>query len=119
MGRYYNGDINGKFWLAVQPSNTADRFGVTHNEPSYITYYFSEDDLQGVEDEIKRIEESLGDKLQIITNFFSTSRSYKDDNLYDLGVTSNDVKDFADRLLGLQIKNCIIENGECTFDAEL
>ena len=28
MGRYYNGDIEGKFWVAVQPSNAADQFGV-------------------------------------------------------------------------------------------
>ena len=27
MGRYYSGDIEGKFWFAVQSSNAADRFG--------------------------------------------------------------------------------------------
>ena len=27
MGRYYNGDIEGKFWFAVQSSNDADFFG--------------------------------------------------------------------------------------------
>ena len=31
MGRYYNGDINGKFWFAVQNSNCADRFGLFKN----------------------------------------------------------------------------------------
>jgi len=28
MGRYYNGDIEGKFWFAVQSSDDADFFGV-------------------------------------------------------------------------------------------
>jgi hypothetical protein len=27
MGRYYHGDIEGKFWFAVQSSNDADFFG--------------------------------------------------------------------------------------------
>ena len=27
MGRYYNGDIEGKFWFAVQSSDDADFFG--------------------------------------------------------------------------------------------
>ena len=29
MGRYYSGDIEGKFAFAVQSSNDADFFGVT------------------------------------------------------------------------------------------
>ena len=28
MGRYYNGDIEGKFWFGVQSSDDADFFGV-------------------------------------------------------------------------------------------
>ena len=43
MGRYYNGDIDGKFWFAVQSSDDADFFGV-QGESSYLSYYFSEDD---------------------------------------------------------------------------
>jgi hypothetical protein len=27
MGRYYNGDVNGKFMFAVQDSNAHERFG--------------------------------------------------------------------------------------------
>lgn len=40
MGRYYSGDIEGKFWFAVQSSNAADRFGVSGNEPNFIQYHF-------------------------------------------------------------------------------
>ena len=41
MGRYYNGDIDGKFWFAVQSSNDADFFGV-EGTPRFLDYYFDE-----------------------------------------------------------------------------
>lgn len=119
MGRYYNGDIEGKFWFALQSSTSPSRFGVDYSEPSYITYCYQEEDLKGVEDEIKNIEESLGDKLKIITDFFSKTSAYNDDSLLHLGVSNKYLEDFADRLLGLQIRDCIIENGDCNFDAEI
>ena len=37
MGRQYKGDINGKFWFAIQDSDTADRFGV-HGLNLHILY---------------------------------------------------------------------------------
>ena len=43
MGRYYTGDIEGKFWFGVQDSTDADYFGV-QGEPRFYLYYFSEDD---------------------------------------------------------------------------
>ena len=45
MGRYYSGDIEGKFWFTVQSSNAADRFGSIGYEPSYLEYYFDEDNF--------------------------------------------------------------------------
>ena len=63
MGRYYNGDINGKFWFAVQNSNDANHFGVRgiyflqsdgkklYEEAEYydgLEYYFGEEHLSGV-----------------------------------------------------------------------
>lgn len=36
MGRYYNGQISGKFWFGVQASNDANNFGVEGtDEPNY------------------------------------------------------------------------------------
>ena len=32
MGRYYSGDIEGKFWFAVQDSDDAEFFGGTNVE---------------------------------------------------------------------------------------
>ena len=41
MGRYYNGDIEGKFWFAVQSSDDADFFG-QQGEARFLNYYFDE-----------------------------------------------------------------------------
>ena len=43
MGRYYNGDIEGKFWFGVQDSDDASFFGGEKVEPNYIEYYFEKD----------------------------------------------------------------------------
>ena len=119
MGRYFTGMIEGKFWFGLQSSIAADRFGVTYNEPSYVEYYYTQDDLQGVEDEIKVIEESLGDKLQVIEKFFEEHNGYNDKDIIDLGVSMNELKEYADLGLGIKIRDCIKEEGYCTFDAEL
>jgi hypothetical protein len=118
MGRYYNGDIDGKFWFALQGSDAADRFGVTGEQPNIITYYFGEEDLEGVELEIKNIEESLGDKLQLIDKFFEERNGYNDKMLEEAGITQDELRDYADLGLGKQIRDCIIENGQCSFEAE-
>jgi len=48
MGRYYDGDITGKFWFALQDSNAADQFGVTGYQPDTLEYSFCKDDLKAV-----------------------------------------------------------------------
>ena len=118
MGRYYNGDIEGKFWFALQSSDAADRFGVV-GEPNYISYYFDKDNLDDVEEEIKNIEESLGDKLEIIENFFKERNGYSDNELEKEGFTKDNLSDYADLNLGKQIRDCIKETGQCSFEAEL
>jgi hypothetical protein len=119
MGRYYNGDIEGKFWFSLQSSIAADRFGVSHNEPSYVEYCYSKDDLEGVEKELKRIEEKLGGKLQTLTDFFNKVDGYQDKDLDAIGISREDLSEYADYNLGIKIKDCIKENGQCQFEAEL
>lgn len=119
MGRYYNGSIEGKFWFAVQPSDAASRFGGEMFEPQYISYSFDESHLEGVEEELKNIEEKLGDKLQRLDEFFESGSGYRDEQLKDIGINNEDLSDYADYGLGVQIRDCIIENGYCNFDAEL
>lgn len=119
MGRYYSGDINGKFWFGVQSSNAADRFGVTGHEPSYIMYYFDEDGKQGVEDELKVIEQKLGDQLQKIDEFFKANNGWNSEMLKDAGLNEDLLSDYADYELGKEILECINNQGYCEFEAEL
>lgn len=119
MGRYYSGDIEGKFWFGVQSSTAADRFGVHHETPSYVEYFYCEDDLLEVEAEIARIIEGLGDKLQAIEDYFNSTNGYTDKQLEDAGITGTALSEYADLKLGESIRDCIIANGECKFNAEL
>lgn len=119
MGRYYSGDISGKFWFALQSSTAASRFGVDYTEPNFVNYYFDEEHLDDVQEELKRIEDKLGDKLQIIDKFFQDNNGYDDKMLEDAGISRAELSDYADYGLGKQIEKCIIDFGSCSFEAEL
>ena len=123
MGRDYFGDIDGRFWFAVQDSDAADRFGVTGVEPSGLYYYFGEGELGGVEAELKVIEEQLGIYKTKLCEFFNSNQSYTDEDLvkyldlpYDK--VKNLLKEYADYVLGIRIKERILESGYCEFTAE-
>ena len=118
MGRFYNGDINGKFWFGMQDSNCADRFGVYGETPNFLNYYFCEEDLAGVELEIAEIEKELGDKYKKINDFFNSVDGYNDVMLEKAGIKRSDVEEYADLELGRKIRDCIKENGSCDFEAE-
>jgi len=118
MGRYYSGDIEGKFWFAVQSSNCADRFGSIGNEPSYIEYYFDTEHLSGVKEEIQNIEENLGDKKELLDKFFEENNGYNSSMLLEIGITQHDLEEYADLLMGYKIRDCIEDTGACSFTAE-
>jgi hypothetical protein len=115
MGRYYNGDINGKFWFGIQKSDSASRFGGIE----YLEYSFDEDDLDGVKKEIKLIKKSLGENLKKLEQFFEREGTYMETDLEDMGITKPMLSDYADLLLGIKIRDCIKENSKCNFTAEL
>ena len=120
MGRYYHGDIEGKFWFAIQSSMAAERFGGNHIEPDYVTFDFQTEDLDDINAEIKKIEDDLGDSKQKIDDFFNANNgSYSDKSLEDAGITAGQLRDYADLKLGIKIRDCVVSQGSCTFDAEL
>ena len=124
MGRYYNGDINGKFWFGVQSSDCANRFGVVGSQPETLYYYFNESDLQSVQDELKEIEQSMGDYLKQLKDFFTKNYAYNDIELAkELGISKARLKkilsEYADYELGKEIEKSIITNGQCEFYAEI
>lgn len=125
MGRYYNGDIEGKFWFGIQSSTAADRFGTT-GEMTHVSYYFASEDLPQIQEELTRIVKNLGgeDKLKAISDFFEEHNGYNDEMLKEhFGWNEAQIRfylgEYADYLLGVQIKECLETNGECSFDAEL
>lgn len=119
MGRYYNGDIDGKFWFGLQSSMAAQRFGGNYTEPQYVDFYFEEDDLDDINAEIKKIEDDLSDLKQKIDEFFKTNNGYNDKMLEEAGITNKHLEDYADLDLGIKIRDCVTKTGQCNFSAEL
>ena len=130
MGRYYHGDIDGKFWVAVQSSTDADFFGV-EGAVTHVHYYFTKEHLDKVKKGIEDCENCLGEYKKHLDNFFKNRDYYSDEKLADYlnknannGThTKNGVKFYLEwyaRLdLGKAILVCMEENGECSFEAEL
>jgi hypothetical protein len=119
MGRYYTGDIEGKFWVAVQSSDDADYFKCA----SFLAYDFNEDDIPTIEEDIKNCLAGLGKNKAKLDAFFETHEGYNDDMLVEAGFRKNKVKDllksYARLELGTKILNCVKERGSCFFNAEL
>ena len=129
MGRYYHGDIEGKFMFGIQSSSDADFFGV-EGQASYLNYYYSKEDLPKVEEGVKECEGVLGEYLKHIDQFFKEKDSYNNEQLSKYlteklgkGVTENNVafnlEWYARLELGREIRDCIKENDQCYFEAEL
>jgi len=128
MGRYYTGDIEGKFAFGVQSSNAADRFGVIGQTPNFIEYYYNEDDLEKLQEELKNIEDAFGEHKTALKTYFDLYKTQDDaplsfDSYIQEGslpeLTDNQLSEYYDYVLGRKILDCIKETGSCTFDAEL
>lgn len=133
MGRYYNGDIDGKFWFGVQSSTDADFFGVKGQEPNYIEYYFGgdEEDIMKVKDGITQCEKELGNREEQWEQFCKDEDGYNDtilkkywkekynEELSDKPETDLKLEWIARVRLGRKILKCLEETGECNFTAEL
>lgn len=123
MWRYYSWDIEGKFWFAVQSSDDADFFWVIWTPPSIIEYYYSQDDLDGVQKGLKECEKELWQYKKMLDKFFEAHNGYNDEMIVnEFWISKEKVKDilvwYARYELWKKIELCIIENGECTFEAE-
>jgi hypothetical protein len=119
MGRYYNGDIEGKFWFGVQPSNDADFFGVEGTEPNYLEYYYTSDDIEGIEKGIATCLKTLGDNKEKFDEFFEKNNGYNDQMLDEAGLNKDLLEWYARLDLGEKIYNKVKETGECVFQAEI
>lgn len=124
MGRYYTGDINGKFWFGVQDSNDASFFGGEEIEPNYITYYFDKEHLETIEEGIKKCNTELKDYRTKLDDLFK-EHSYFNDKLIaeTLGIREEKINYllewYARLLLGEKILEQVKKEGVCEFKAEL
>ena len=129
MGRYYTGDIEGKFMFGVQSSSDADFFGV-EGEATHLSYGFNAEDLPKVEEGIKECEGVLGEYLEHIDKFFKENDSFNNERLakYLTELLGKNVTEentrfnlewYARLELGREIRDCIKENDYCGFEAEL
>ena len=124
MGRWCSGDIDHKFWVAVQPSNAADRFGGTGHQPEELYYCFSEEDLPGIYEELKNIRDKLGNNLVLLHKFFEDNTTYSEEKVAEyLNVDEKEAKnilsEYADYELVLEIEEAVRTTGQCEFTAEL
>jgi len=123
MGRYYNGDIDGKFWFAVQSSDDALFFGGVE-KPQEINYYFDkEEDTAKIKKGITKCLKVLGKYKGELDGFFGGKDSYNDKQLsIALEVREEKVKEllkwYARLELGLKIQKRVKDTGSCSFDAE-
>jgi len=126
MGRFYNGDIEGKWWFAVQSSDTPERFG---GHEISIDYSISNDDT--FKDAVKQLEEDLDGKLKWLKQFFKDNSFYNDEKLlefmikksprYDKSELNQDLENFADYEFAMQVKEYFDDTGNqyCHVNSEL
>jgi hypothetical protein len=130
MGRYYIGDIEGKFWFSVQNSDDADNFGVygendideNGEETGYLNYYFEKSNIPDIQNGINECLEFLGQNKQKFDGFFDKHESYNDQMIVDeLGIPKNNVRELLEHYarlhFGKQILECVEEKGSCRFQA--
>ena len=124
MGRYISGDLEGKCWFGVQPSDFANRFGSAGCQPSYLEYYYDESYLPQIEEELQKIKSYLGKNLKKLDDFFDSRLGYTDEELQKaLGMNESDsrnvLSEYADYKFGIRLRDYVKEHGECQFEVEL
>lgn len=126
MGRYYSGDIEGKFWFGVQSSRDPEFFGAVEEQPQdYVYYGFGEEQLPEVLEGLVICRKKLGKKRILLDKFFKENNGYNDEMLVKAGIGNSlsEVKTllewYARLKLGQQIYKFLKANGSCNFEAEL
>ena len=117
MGRYYYGDIEGKFMFAVQSSDAGERFGAyeTPQEPSSIDYAVSRASYDNLSEELKKIE--LSGAVARVEHMWEELEKegrmgYSQEDCVRFHVTPNDLSEYADWKMGKQMKDYFDDNPE-------
>ena len=118
MGRYYNGDVNGKFMFAVQGSDAHERFGAIQSD--YINYVVYRDSYAEICAELDSIKNNSS--IEKVDKMFNEKSGYNDDIKKEFDVSEKDLSEYADYEVGIQLKEFFDDNpdiDECRFDAEI
>ena len=105
MGRYISGDLEGKCWFGVQPSDFADRFG-RMGDSSHIEYWFENDDLPNIEKELKMMEKQNGEYFKKLDEFFETHKSYAYEEIEKLPEVQFDILNASKNYVSRQCAIC-------------
>ena len=119
MGRYYDGDVNGKFMFAVQGSDAHERFGAIGGESNYINYVVYRDSYADICSELEGINKQ---SIEKVDKMFNEKSGYNDKIKKEFGVSEKDLSEYADYEIGMQLKEFFDDNpdcDECRFDAEI
>lgn len=84
MGRYYEGDIEGKFWFGIQSSNDADFFGSAGFQPDYLEYYFDEEHLDKIQKGLDECSQHLDYRKDLLDDFFKKNNGYTREQICEL-----------------------------------
>tara|TARA_R110001583_G_scaffold1109_1_gene9274 strand:- start:18517 stop:18888 length:372 start_codon:yes stop_codon:yes gene_type:complete len=123
MGRFYSGDIEGKFWFAVQSSTDQEFFGMEEDR-SYIDYYVDDDSMEQIEKGIKDCKKALHGYKEKMDTFFNKAKSYNNQELAEYLSTDEEkvsylLEWYARLELGNKIYECVKEQGSCVLNAEM
>jgi len=121
MGRYYHGDIEGKFWFATQSSDDADFFGVTGYQPEKLEYQFEEEHLDLINEGIDKCFKEIGVAKEKILEWFEKENNLNPYKMEEEGIIPKDIShEWLARLeLGIRILKSVEDTGGCYFEAEL
>jgi hypothetical protein len=120
MGRYYSGDIEGKFMFAVQPSNAGERFEAFDIETQQIEYCVNRESYDAIVETLEKIKKSGA--VSRVKNMFDNENGWNDKIREKYNVSENDMSEYADWVLGSKMIDFFDENKEADslyYNAEL
>jgi hypothetical protein len=140
MGRYYDGDIEGKFWFGIQSSCDGEFFGakdITEENKEedyhggYVDYCIANSNIDSVLEGIYICKTLLDKNYKILTDFFEANNGYNEEMVIDYYKRKHNIKIseeeitallgyFARLELGIKILIFFNQNPDkdCHFTAE-
>jgi hypothetical protein len=123
MGRFYSGDINGKFGFASQGSDDGEYFGAYSQESSYIPYYLDNEDIPEALVKLEKLIKEFNENAKPEKKVESTMTQDEFWDLVDIEWYQDNKNGLlASRIaMGLEIAmfNREYPKGDISFEAEL